>query len=106
MAQNSKHFIFLTVLWTRNADRVWLDGWFLLQDVWGVTETILTAEAGKSEMGFYSKIRYLNDIPPSLTHQQGKLDFFHFSTRLKEERGVNASPYLVKFRSGTASLGL
>lgn len=50
MAQNSKHFIFVTTQWTRNADRVWQGGWYRLQDMWCFTEKILTAEAGRAEM--------------------------------------------------------
>lgn len=52
MAQNSKHFIFVTIQRTRNADRVWQDGSSQLQDMWCFTEKILTAEAGRAEMVF------------------------------------------------------
>lgn len=89
MAQNSKHFIFVTIRCTKNADRVWQVGCSLLREMWGLTEMILTAEAGRPQMAFYSKFWSLADTPPGLSHQQGSLDFLYFSTRLKKERSGN-----------------
>lgn len=100
MAQNSKHFIFLTVLWTRNADRVWLDGWSLLQDVWGVTEPILTAEAGNLRWVFTQ--RSDTSMTSHLVSLTNKVSLTSFISAQDSKRKEVWMPALIWLSSGPA----